>query len=163
MLIYKILFHIVAAIKKIWFKLVYGNAIVFGKGVTWRSHFHLAIEPKAKVEVGENCFFNHNCSINAMQQVTIGANTLFGENVKIYDHNHQFRQSKNIADQGYTMGAVSIGKNCWICSNVTILKDTVIEDGCVIGANCVVSGHIPTNTIVKLKPAYAMCPIERTS
>ena len=94
--------------------------MVFGKGVTWRSHFHLAIEPKAKVEIGEHCFFNHDCSISAMQQVTIGANTLFGENVRIYDHNHRFRQAKNIADQGYTMGAVSIGKNCWICSNVII-------------------------------------------
>ena len=98
-----------------------------------------------------------------MQQVTIGANTLFGENVRIYDHNHRFRQAKNIADQGYTMGAVSIGKNCWICSNVIILKGTVIEDGCVIGANCVVSGHIPANTLVKMEPAYTMSPIERTS
>ena len=53
MLIYKILFHIAAAIKKVWLKLIYGNAVVFGKGVTWRSHFHLAIEPKAKVEIGE--------------------------------------------------------------------------------------------------------------
>ena len=66
MLIYKILFHIAAAIKKVWLKLIYGNAVVFGKGVTWRSHFHLAIEPKAKVEIGEHCFFNHDCSISAM-------------------------------------------------------------------------------------------------
>ena len=124
MLIYKILFHIAAAIKKVWLKLIYGNAVVFGKGVTWRSHFHLAIEPKAKVEIGEHCFFNHDCSISAMQQVTIGANTLFGENVRIYDHNHRFRQAKNIADQGYTMGAVSIGKNCWICSIVSFSSFT---------------------------------------
>ena len=100
MLIYKILFHIAAAIKKVWLKLIYGNAVVFGKGVTWRSHFHLAIEPKAKVEIGEHCFFNHDCSISAMQQVTIGANTLFGENVRIYDHNHRFRQAKTLPTRG---------------------------------------------------------------
>ena len=133
MLIYKILFHIAAAIKKVWLKLIYGNAVVFGKGVTWRSHFHLAIEPKAKVEIGENCFFNHDCSISAMQQVTIGANTLFGENVRIYDHNHRFRQAKNIADQGYTMGAVSIGKNCWICSKMVNINEKVIGNHLKVG------------------------------
>ena len=133
MLIYKILFHIAAAIKKVWLKLIYGNAVVFGKGVTWRSHFHLAIEPKAKVEIGENCFFNHDCSISAMQQVTIGANTLFGENVRIYDHNHRFRQAKNIADQGYTMGAVSIGKNCWICSKMVNINEKIIGNHLKVG------------------------------
>ena len=61
MLIYKILFHIAAAIKKVWLKLIYGNAVVFGKGVTWRSHFHLAIEPKAKVEIGEKLLDLQQC------------------------------------------------------------------------------------------------------
>lgn len=161
MLLYKIFFHIAAVIQHIWFKLIYGKSIVFGKKVTWRKRFNLAIESEAKVEIGENCFFNNDCSINAMHQVTIGADTLFGENVKIYDHNHKFNRTKNVADQGYSVGEVSIGRNCWICSNVTILKGTRIEDGCVIGAGCVISGLIPANTIVRPSKAYTMDKIER--
>ena len=44
---------------------------------------------------------------------------------------------------------VEIGDNCWICSNVTILKGTRIGKNCVIGAETVLSGNIPDNSIVK--------------
>ena len=44
---------------------------------------------------------------------------------------------------------VEIGDNCWICSNVTILKGTRIGKNCVIGAGTVLSGNIPDNSIVK--------------
>lgn len=43
---------------------------------------------------------------------------------------------------------MSIGKHCWIASNVIILKGVTIGDGCVIGANCVIHRAISANTIV---------------
>ena len=76
--------------------------------------------------------------------------TIFGENVKIYDHNHRFNQLKELRKQGFSNGSVVIGERCWISSNVTILKGTEIGNNCVIGAGCVISGKIPDDTIVKL-------------
>ena len=45
---------------------------------------------------------------------------------------------------------IIIGNNCWIASNVVILKGTKIGNNCVIGAGCIVSGIIPDNSIVRL-------------
>lgn len=85
-----------------------------------------------------------------MEKITILDNTLFGENVHIYDHNHRF-SNPNIAikDQGYTTSIVHIGKHCWIGSNVTILKGAFIGDNCVIAAGCVIDQNVPSNTIVR--------------
>lgn len=69
--------------------------------------------------------------------------------MKIYDHNHRFNQHIEIKQQGFSNGSVIIGQHCWISSNMMILKNTVIGDNYVIGAGTVVSGTIPSNSIVK--------------
>lgn len=84
-----------------------------------------------------------------MSEISIGDNSQFGESVKIYDHNHQYRNlNLLINQQGYVKGKVIIGSNCWIGSNVVILKDVVIGDNVVIGAGCVIFKSIPSNSIV---------------
>lgn len=124
--------------------------IRLGKNVYFRGHSSVTIRNKGKINVGNNVFFNKYISINCHAAVSIGNDCLFGENVKIYDHNHKFRdKTKPIADQGYTYGVISIGNNCWIASNVVILKGVNIGDNVVIGANCVVATNIPADTIVK--------------
>ena len=41
-----------------------------------------------------------------------------------------------------------VGKDCWIGSNVTILKGVRIGDNTVIGAGCLIRQDIPANSIV---------------
>lgn len=77
---------------------------------------------------------------------------MFGENVKLYDHNHRFTDKQiNFKDQGFKVGSIKIGDNCWIGSNVTILCNVSIGDNVVIGANCLIYKSIPSNTVVKNK------------
>jgi acetyltransferase-like isoleucine patch superfamily enzyme len=80
--------------------------------------------------------------------------------VKIYDHNHRFNQHIEIKQQGFSNGSVIIGQHCWMGSNVMILKNTVIGDNCVIGAGTVVSGTIPSNSIVKAGYSLTVEPIK---
>ena len=112
-------------------------------------------DKKAIIMIGDNCFFNNDCSIAANVSVAIGEGTLFGECVKIYDHNHRFREiNQSIKEQGYSNGMVKIGKHCWIGSNVVILKGAEISDNCVIGAGCVIGGFVPEGCIVKMVENY---------
>ena len=136
----------------------------WGGGTTCRKSFNVYIEHGAKIIIGKNCFFNHGCSLAALDGIKIGDGCLFGENVKVYDHNHHFSQAGvPIKKQGYAHDKITIGDQCWICSNVTILKGVHIGDNCVIGAGCVVSGNIPDDSIVMANRKLSIEKIHRKS
>lgn len=149
MKILKIWFHFKTIVKKIVYKLIFGSKLKIGKGTTWRDGFHIAIEGEGKITIGESCFFNHNCSINALTSVCVGDGTIFGENCHIYDHNHRFRKDEeSIKSQGYTVAETKIGNHCWLGSNVVVLKGVTIGDYVTIGAGCVISEDISEGSIV---------------
>lgn len=157
MILFKIFYHINAYIKLLFYRVIYHGKLNVGKNSTFRRNFSLMIGNQGKVTIGKNCFFNNSCSLNALGEIFIGKGTIFGENVKIYDHNHRFNIfSKSIKEQGFSVGKVYIGNHCWIGSNVVILKDSVIEDNCVIGAGCVISGHIKKKSLVRLHNNYSL-------
>lgn len=138
----------------------YKSRIIIGKDFRVRRRFTCLIRD-AKLEIGDHVSFNNDCSITVLGSVSIGSETIFGENVRIYDHNHSFKKNDGlIRTQLMSIGKVSIGNNCWIGSNVTILKGAQIGDGCVIGAGCVINGYIPAGSIVRNKQELDIEPIK---
>lgn len=120
-------------------------------GTTFRRFFNVYLERGATLKIGKACFFNHGCSINALVKIEIGDECIFGEGVKVYDHNHRFADAVvKIKEQGFTTAPVNIGNRCWIGSNVVILKGACIGNNCVIGAGCIIAQEIPDNSIVTM-------------
>ena len=76
---------------------------------------------------------------------------ILSPNVQIYDHDHDYVCEGGIAKGKYITGPVEIGSNVWIGANCVILRGTKIGDNCVIGANSVVKGEIPANSVVYQK------------
>lgn len=133
-------------------KIKYGKKLILGNRIGILKGFNVVIGKRAKLIIEDDVFFNNYCSINCLNFISIGEGCIFGEGVKIYDHNHRYEDKKiRIKDQGFKLGTVEIGKNCWIGSNVTILNNVKIGDNVIIGANCLVYKSIPNNTIVKKK------------
>lgn len=124
--------------------------IVIGNSVSFRNYVHILVEKEATLEIGNNVFMNNFCSVNCLDSISIGENTLFGENVKLYDHNHSYSNNPKfkISHSEFTTAPITIGKNCWLGSNVTVLKGVSIGDNCIIGAGCTVFKNIPDNTTV---------------
>ena len=119
-----------------------GNFIV-------RDNLRIRVCNDGVLSFGNNVFINNDCSITCRNRITIGNDCIIGENVKIYDHNHNYKTLEiPISKQGFSDGFVEIGNNVWIGSNVVILKDVIIGDNCVIGAGCVVYKNIPENSIM---------------
>jgi acetyltransferase-like isoleucine patch superfamily enzyme len=58
-----------------------------------------------------------------------------------------------IKDQGIVKGPVRIGPDTWIATKVTILRNTTIGRGCVLGSHAVVKGDIPDYSIAVGAPA----------
>lgn len=146
----KIVNHIVALLKMLFYKVIYRNRIIFGKKVTFRKGLSILIENEGKIIIGDGVFFNNYCSLNSLKEIKIGDNSIFGENVKIYDHNHVFKyKDKLIKSEGFKSDKILIGNNCWIGSNVIILKSVSIGDNSVISAGEIVRKSVPSNSILK--------------
>lgn len=100
------------------------------------------------MSIGDDVFFNNGCSITSYESVSIGDNCLFGENVKIYDHNHVFNlENTPVGKSGFTIAPVTIGNNVWVCANVVICKGVTIGDGSVVAAGAVVRGDVPVDSM----------------
>ncbi|RNA60785.1 acyltransferase [Chryseobacterium nematophagum] len=124
--------------------------LTMGDSISFRNFIHIVVERNATLEIGNNFFMNNFCSINCLESITIGENTLFGENVKLYDHNHSYETypEYKVSHCKFNTAPIKIGKNCWLGSNVTVLKGVSIGDNCIIGAGCIIYKDVPENTMV---------------
>ncbi|MEN5220551.1 acyltransferase [Stenotrophomonas sp. TWI602] len=152
---------IIAAAKMIAFRIAYGGAVqgpisAFGRGLSIKiraggkvCHGQINCRRNLSIfcdggllSIGDGVFFNNDCSLNCMGLIQIDDGTIFGEGVKIYDHDHSFSASGLPMKDSFNVEKVQIGKNCWIGSNVVILKGVSICDGVTIGAGSVVTKSI---------------------
>lgn len=100
------------------------------------------------IVIEDNVSINRNVVIVAKESIIIGEGSSVGPNSCIYDHNHKIDKNGFKKDE-FSSSPVTIGSNVWIAANCTILKGTKIGDNSIIGAGCVVSGVVPSNTLVK--------------
>ena len=130
--------------------------LILGKGVSFQRNVSISTVG-GLLEIGDNTSFNRNCIVISREKISIGSNVIFGPGVTIYDHDHRF-SCKGIMP-GYKHGSVIIENGCWIGANVTILRNTHIGEGCVIGASTVVKGNIPPHSLVTGERNMNVIPI----
>lgn len=104
------------------------------------------IEPPVKADygfnviIGKNVFINSNCVMIDSLPITIGSRTLFGPNVSLFAGTHPVDPAVRNGMEGPEMGApITIGEDCWIGGNVTILPGVTIGKGSTVGAGSVVT------------------------
>lgn len=168
MIVYKLWYRITGVLLKLLYRLTYGRHMRWGRNFHMRKGFQATCDSAdgkriGDIVIGDDVFFNNGCGLHAMDRIEIGDQTVFGENVHVYDHNHRFADPDvSYKDQGYTTAPVTIGRHCWIGSNVTVLKGGSVGDNSVIGAGCVISSPIPANSIVRLQAtSLSVEPIRR--
>ena len=130
------------------------------ENVVVRKSCNFVMYPNSRLTIHRKVFINNYCSVNCLGSIEIGENTLLGEGVKMYDHNHDFRWTDDkqlqVDRDDFKIGYIKIGRNCWIGSNVTILKDVEIGDNVIIGANCLIYKSVPANSIVRTDAALSV-------
>lgn len=140
----------------------FGN-ITIGETFFVRDYCKISVLPNATLIIGNGVFFNNYSSVNCIDKITIGDNTIFGEGVKLYDHNHKYGFNPDffVDKSEFKTGPITIGKNCWIGSNTVILKGVEIGDNCIIGAGCIIHKSIPANTIIKNNQNLIFEPLQK--
>ena len=119
---------------------------VVGANVICRNFENFRV-PSGKLILHDGVFINNSCSFNCMERIEIGAGAMMGEGVRFYDHDHIYTAEK-IEKWQWTTAPIRVGRDCWIGSNVTILKGVTIGDNTIIGAGCLIRNDIPANSVV---------------
>jgi len=106
-----------------------------------------------KVEIDRGAEIGGNTIINSGGDTYIGRFSLIANNVNINSSSHGYAKSKFIKDQPHEHGKVQIGDDVWLGGFVTVVMNTTIGGGAVIGANSLARGDIPPFAICVGSPA----------
>lgn len=102
-----------------------------------------------EIYLGDNIYIAPNFHISA-RNLRIGNNVLIGPNLFLECDDHIFKTvGKTVWSNGgaRNIGFVTIEDDVWIGGNVTILKNVIIGEGCIIGAASVVTKSLPPYSI----------------
>lgn len=88
--------------------------------------------------IGNNFYANRNLIFQAEDQSIIGDNVLIGWNVSIRDTDGHIVNKSGIDDK--STGGIKLKDGCWIAAQVTILKETIISKGSIVGTGSIVIG-----------------------
>lgn len=135
----------------------FGPKFIYGIGFTTGRGCRIDIgESKSSLIIGKDARLGDYVHINAERSITIGDNVLMASHVFISDASHgsysgdnQSSPDSNPSKRDLVIKPVKIGNNVWIGEHVVILQGAEIGDGCIIGANTVISGKTyPDNSII---------------
>lgn len=124
-----------------------------------QTEYCLDIGEKPQLIIGSNVTMISNCQISCVNKIVLGNGCLLGDNVFITDNFHGDANNYTelnlppIERRLSSKGPVIIGCNCWIGRNVCVMPGVTIGDGCIIGANSVVTKSLPAYSVVGGVPA----------
>lgn len=119
------------------------------------------------IHVGNDVFFNYNCTLLDISPITLEDGVWLGANVTIATPCHPLIADERI-NRDYPDGyhdleyskPVRIQKNAWIASNVVICGGVTIGEGAVVGAGSVVTRDIPAGCIAVGNPCRVLRQID---
>lgn len=145
--------------KELKLQLNSGSRVTLGDRVESDGRVFITTGYSSQLNIGSGVYFNDGAVISCLGKIDIGENTLFGPGVKIFDNNHRFSREEGVSRE-CTAGCITVGRSCWIASDVVLLKGTDIGDNCVIGAGCIIRGKVPAGSLVTRSGEQTTRPIE---
>lgn len=98
--------------------------------------------------LGDNVYIGYGTWMNAEFGIEIGDHIMIGPYVIIASGNHTFTR-ENMSFYGASKGNnIVIENGCWLGASSVITSAARIDKHCLIGANSVISKHIPHNSKV---------------
>ena len=116
------------------------------------------------ISIGDDVYIGDDCIVSCAASVEIGAGTLLGHGVQIFDNNsHPVAPEARAADWqairstgdrgGIESAPVTISERTWIGFGSIVLKGVSIGSGAVVGAGSVVTRDVAPWAVVAGNPA----------
>lgn len=118
-----------------------------------------SIDYGSNISIGSGLYANYNLSILDCSIVKIGNRVLFGPNVSLFSatHDTSVESRRNFVEYALP---ITIGDDCWIGGNTTVMPGVTIGKGCTIGAGSVVTKDIPEFSVAVGVPAKVIKKLE---
>lgn len=109
----------------------------------------------ARLSVGDDVHIGPGCRLDLAAPLAIGARSTLSPGVTVLTHADPGSSHGSWIAKRYppTFDGSTIGTDCWIGANVTVLGGARIGDRVVIGAASVVRGEVPSDTLAAGAPA----------
>jgi acetyltransferase-like isoleucine patch superfamily enzyme len=138
------------------------SQVVLGNNIWINDNCHIETMPGQSIYIGSGTTLQSRCQIRG--DVKIGQMVLMAPNVFISSGMHMYnympelyireQDQKYLDDNGqYYSNPIEVGNDCWLGINTVITPGVSINDGCVVGANAVVTKNMPKNVIIGGVPA----------
>lgn len=110
----------------------------FGQGC------RLCVGKNAHLYIGEGFNNTAEMTVVCMHEIHIGKHVTTSWNTLLMDTD--FHATRNtLTNESYPVQSpVFIGDNVWICTRAVVLKGSEIPDGCIVGANAVITKKYQT-------------------
>lgn len=114
------------------------------------------------VRIGDRCLIGKGSGIVGHLRIEIGDDVWTGHHVYITDQNHGYTDvDRPIGEQVMPERPVRIGAGSWLGHGTVVLPGADIGEHVVIGANSVVTGHIPDFCVAAGAPATVIRKIDQ--
>ncbi|MCU1670143.1 MAG: acetyltransferase [Blastococcus sp.] len=107
---------------------------------------------EGRLTVGDGCFVNHDCLIDAAADVVLGRNVALGNRVSLLTSGHEYGDERARAG-ARVLRPIVIGDGAWLGAGVTVLGGVTVGAGAVVAAGSLVRADVPPNTLWAGSPA----------
>lgn len=112
---------------------VRGRLVILGSA-SFGPGSRLIVEPNGKLVIGRNFRMNAYSTITCWNSITFGDNCLLSWGIHISDTDYHYTINTDNNSLSPLIGNIYIGNDVWICMRTIILKNTLIPNGCIVGA-----------------------------
>jgi acetyltransferase-like isoleucine patch superfamily enzyme len=119
------------------------------------SCINVNLRDSLRLRIGDNCFIARRNFFSTGDFIDIGDYCLTGPNCSFLNAGHVTDSPfvPYIVSGIESYGRLTVGTNCWITSNVTIIGGVSIGYGSIVGANSLVTESIPPLSMAMGMPA----------
>lgn len=118
---------------------------------------YMSVYDGADMRIGNNCTFGERLAlyVEKESEIKIGVDCMISINVAMITGLHHIFDCNN-GKEITNIEPIILGNHVWVGANAQLISGSLIEDGCVVGANSLVNKLIPANSTCAGVPAKVL-------